>query len=234
MVLDEGGRIGRTWGLTIAVAPDGQSLYVGSELPDQVVRDVQRAHDAAPRTSDPAVAPTAFAECEHLLAATGEDVRRRSGPYFLIPPGSRYPPSADITLSSAADPELFRARNPGNWSLDEWAELIEGRLGPWAMATIGGRVVSICHTPRAMTARAAECGVWTAPGFRGHGHAAAVTAAWAELVEPTGRHLFYSTDAGNHSSRRVAARLRLREIGWTWSLTRPDATAAGNSAPGGY
>jgi hypothetical protein len=220
MTLDDRGRIANWWGLTIALALDGQALYLGSELSDDVVRTVQAAYDAAPRSDDPTRPPAAFAGCEQVLAATGESVHRRSGPYFLIPPGTRYPASAVITRSGGADADVFRARNPGNWAPDEWDDLIEGRIGPWAMATIGGRVVSICHTPRVMTARAAECGVWTAPEFRGHGHAASVTAAWAELLEPTGRHLFYSTDARNRSSRRVAARLGLREIGWTWGLTR--------------
>jgi predicted GNAT family acetyltransferase len=72
-----------------------------------------------------------------------------------------------------------------------------------------------------MTDRAAECGVWTDPDFRGHGHAAATTAAWANMLELTDRHLFYSTDATNRSSQQVAARLNLRAIGWTWNVVEP-------------
>jgi RimJ/RimL family protein N-acetyltransferase len=89
------------------------------------------------------------------------------------------------------------------------------------MVRDGDRVVSIGHTPRPLTPRSAECGVWTDPDFRGRGYAAATAAAWAALVRPTGRELFYSTDADNHSSRRVAERLRLRPIGWTWQLHAP-------------
>jgi hypothetical protein len=37
-------------------------------------------------------------------------------------------------------------------------------------------------------------------------------------MRPAGRHLFYSTDAHNVSSQRVAERLRLRLIGWTWRI----------------
>jgi hypothetical protein len=44
---------------------------------------------------------------------------------------------------------------------------------------------------------------------------------WADLLRPTGRVLFYSTDAANLSSQRVAERLRLRPIGWTWRLRAP-------------
>ena len=88
------------------------------------------------------------------------------------------------------------------------------------MAVQGEIVVSICHTPKPLTARAAECGVWTRPGFRGRGHAAAVTSAWADVLRPSGRHLFYSTEARNLSSQRVTRRLNLRLLGWTWRLGR--------------
>ena len=47
-----------------------------------------------------------------------------------------------------------------------------------------------------------------------------LTAAWAALTRPSGRHLFYSTSGENVSSQRVAARLGLRPIGWLWQLAR--------------
>jgi predicted GNAT family acetyltransferase len=87
------------------------------------------------------------------------------------------------------------------------------------MARQSGRVISICHTP-ASNPRAAEGGVWTHPDFRGQGHAAATTAEWAALLRPSGRLLFYSAARTNHSSQAVAARLRLRPIGWLWQLRR--------------
>jgi ribosomal protein S18 acetylase RimI-like enzyme len=225
MVLDERGRIKGHWGLTIAVARDGHGLFLGSELSEPLARDLRAAFDAFPRRTDPTVPPAAFAECERLLAESGEVVQPRSGPYYVIPPGTRFRASAEITLSTEPAAARLRTRNPGNWAPGEWEELIAGRLGPWAAATMRDRVVSICHTPRVMSERAAECGVWTDPDFRGVGHAAAVTAAWAGVLHPSGRHLFYSTDADNRSSRRVAARLQLREIGWTWTLRRPAVPA---------
>src|SRR4029078_8440652 len=81
--------------------------------------------------------------------------------------------------------------------------------------------VSICHTPGPLRPRAAECGVWTQPSARGRGYAAATAAVWDDLLRPTGRILFYSADATNRSSQRVAERLRLRPIGWTWRLLAP-------------
>ncbi len=86
------------------------------------------------------------------------------------------------------------------------------------MAIEGELVLSICHTPGPVTARGAECGVWTHPAFRGRGYAAAVASAWAAIMRSSGRYLFYSTDAENLSSQRVARRLSLRSLGWTWRL----------------
>ena len=125
-----------------------------------------------------------------------------------------------LVRSDAGEVESLRAANPGNWEPDEWAHLLEGRLGPWVMAVRDGQVISICHTAR-RRALGAEAGVWTRPEFRGQGHAAAVTAAWAALMRPTGRHLFYSVARTNVSSQRVAARLGLRPIGWLWQLAAP-------------
>ena len=125
-------------------------------------------------------------------------------------------PSVRIERSDASGGDRVRACNPGGWEPVEWDELLDGRLGPWTMALDGERVVAICHTPRPMTADRAECGVWTNPAFRGRGYAAAVTAAWAELLRATRRELVYSCDETNASSRRVAERLGLRLVARTW------------------
>jgi len=225
MVLDTRGRIEHHSGITVAAAPDGQLLFVGSEVADALAARLRDAFARADRVGDPAVEPAALAECERLLRAEHPDVRRRSGPYYVIPPGTHLASAAEITVSTCDDAAAaaFRHRNPGNWEPAEWLDLVDGRLGPWAMATVHDHVVSICHTPRRMTDRAAECGVWTMPEFRGQGHAAAATAAWASIARGGGRHLFYSTDAENRSSRRVASRLGLRLIGWTWGLVTPVA-----------
>ncbi|MDZ7727477.1 MAG: GNAT family N-acetyltransferase [Dehalococcoidia bacterium] len=90
-------------------------------------------------------------------------------------------------------------------------------LGPWAMALVEGRVVSICHSPR-LDDYGAEAGTWTDPAFRGRGYAAAATAVWAKQIHETGSVAFYSTSADNRSSQRVAERLGLELIGWLWKL----------------
>lgn len=146
----------------------------------------------------------------------------RGGPSYVIEPGARFSSTVRLARSDTWRGDVLRSANPGNWQPVEWDELLDGTLGPWTIAIEDERAVSICHTPGPMRARAAECGVWTDAAFRGRGYAAAVTAAWAELVRPSGRWLFYSTDADNRSSQRVAERLGLRRIGWLWHLARTD------------
>ena len=229
--LDGRGRIAGVYGVTIACGQaQGQQasgvLWIGAEVPEPLAAELEAAFDRAPRSSSPDEPPPALEVCGRILEGGERALRRTAGPSFLFVDVEDTPcvSSARIERSDRADRtnasswEALRGGNPGNWHPVEWDELLEGRLGPWAIATEGEIVVSICHTPGPVTARKAECGVWTHPAFRGRGHAAAVTAAWAEIMRPSGRYLFYSTDAENLSSQRVARRLRLEPVGWTWRL----------------
>ena len=210
-------------GVTLARAHDGQILLVGSDLSDKVAAELAATFDATAPTPprDPSVVPPALERCEELLGAANGPQRCRSGPSYVFRRDTAFASTADIRRSDATneDVDTLQSGNPGNWDLQEWGDLLDGSLGPWAMALVDGNVVSVCHTPRPMTERAAECGVWTHPDARGRGHAAAVTAAWAAILLPTHPYLFYSTDRENRSSQRVAAHLDLRPIGWTWTLT---------------
>jgi predicted GNAT family acetyltransferase len=72
--------------------------------------------------------------------------------------------------------------------------------------------VSVCFSAR-NGPLAAEAGVETLADFRGQGHAAAVTAAWAAQIQAEGRIPIYSTWWGNDASQAVARRLGLRMFG---------------------
>jgi RimJ/RimL family protein N-acetyltransferase len=222
---DGRGRLRDLYGVTIACTTEGQSLWVGDGVPDDVATELIALFDRASPAADPAAPPSALEPCRRLLEQGGRVLRCGAGPSFVFP--GTVPRRLDVHLerSDEQTQATLRQANPGNWHSVEWGELLDGRLGPWAMAIDGGRVVSICHTPRPVTARAAECGVWTHPAFRGRGLGAAVTAEWAAVMQSPGRHLFYSTDAHNLSSQGVARRLGLRPLGWTWRLalaTDPD------------
>ncbi|MEX1007898.1 MAG: GNAT family N-acetyltransferase [Acidimicrobiia bacterium] len=224
---DERGRRVGNYGLGIAVARDGYLVVLGSDVPDALATELEAAVADTPPAFDPTTAPRVLDGCRRLLEQSGGPVQQSGpNPSYLIPPDTRFSSGAEIIRSDDGNAdELVRSLRganpqPGGWTATEWDDLLDGTLGPWAMAMVDGRVVSICHTPRHLTERGAECGVWTHPDFRGRRHAPAVTAAWASVLAPTGRHLFYSTEADNRSSQRVAARLGLRVIGWSWTLAR--------------
>ncbi len=153
-------------------------------------------------------------------ARGGSTVLASSGPSYLATDCTEL--MADISIVRSDNREkvsLWRA-NPGNWQPEEWTSLVEGSLGPWAMAVEGGVVVSICHTP-VLTADVAEAGTWTRPTHRGRGLAAATTAVWASLLRPSRRECFYSTSTANRSSQAVTRRLGLPYLGTLWWLGPP-------------
>lgn len=212
--------------LAVAVADEGHVVAFGRDVPDGLVGELEAVLGEGPMQYVPtieAVVPEAIARCAELIEGVLGPVEVSSGPSYVIPAGTAFASSVPIVLSTEEGGEAaaLRERNPrrGGWSADEWEQLLDGALGPWAMAVSEGQVVSICHCAR-LSENGAEAGVWTDVGFRGRGYAAAVTAAWASLLERSGRTLFYSTSAENLSSQRVAARLGLRPIGWVWKLGR--------------
>jgi RimJ/RimL family protein N-acetyltransferase len=202
-------------------AGDGSVAAFGGGVPDAVVRQLERAIANARGDRDPASRPLALDACVALLRKTSGDLEEASGPSYVIPRGTTFESDAPI-MRSTDEENYLRLRVPdrSGWQLDEWHELLNGTLGPWAMVTIEGQVVSICHSAR-LGDRGAEAGTWTHPDVRGRGYAAATTTAWASLFRESGRTLFYSTDAGNVSSQRVAKRLELPLIGWLWKLEWP-------------
>jgi hypothetical protein len=223
--LDPARRLVDLYGITIACAPGAHALWIGTRVPDAVAAELAAVFAATAPAPDPAVRPAVLDRCIDLLAA-GRAVEVNAGPSFVFPAAVPAFPGIRVERSDAPRRAGLRDANPGNWLPLEWAELLAGQLGPWTMVLDGDHAVSICHTPHALTSRSAECGVWTHPDVRGRGYAAATAAAWADIVRPTGRALFYSTDADNRSSQRVASRLQLRPIGWTWRVHAP---AAGES-----
>lgn len=228
---DHRGRLADWQGVTIACAADGQALWIGADVPEAMATELAAIFEPAPASTDPARPPPTLEPCRRLLERSGRSFPCRSSPSFLIEATPPRGPGLHIERSDAPTRERLRDANPGGWHPVEWAELLDGRLGPWALAVERGLVVSICHTPRPLTARGAECGVWTHPAFRGRGYGAAVVSGWAEILRPSGRHLFYSTQADNVSSRRLARRLQLRPLGWTWRLGHARHHDDGNVHP---
>lgn len=239
---DDRGRLRGREHLVIGTCADGHTLAIGSSVPDTLAEELQQTLAGDPTTSDPAAPPASLQHCRELLQDALGDVELSSGPSYLIPPSVTYQPTPPLERSRPASIETVTGARPHGWSVQEGEELF-GRalwalmnptrppsrperelLGPWAIVRSDSRAVATCHTA-AWSSRGAEVGVWTHPAFRGRGYAAALTAAWANLVAPSGRRLFYSTDAMNVSSQRVAARLDLRLVGWLWKISPTDQPA---------
>src|SRR6266571_2261089 len=96
--------------------------------------------DAAPPPHDLTLPPTVLEQCRQLLADSlgPVELTRSSGPSYLIPETISFEATVALVRSDAGEVESLRAANPGNWEPDEWAHLLEGRLGPWVMAVRDG------------------------------------------------------------------------------------------------
>jgi hypothetical protein len=203
--------------LVIAGAQGGRALALGADVPDALAVELRAAVARAEPSHDPRDRPRVLERCRHLLEAGLSPVRIACGPTYVMPGSVAYASEVHIHRSDC-DVESLRDKRPVSaWAAEECDGLLNGCVGPFAIATVDDQVVSVCHTSR-MGAGAAEAGVWTDPALRGNGHASAVTAAWASLFDRTLFTLFYSTSGDNVASQRVAAKLGLREIGWLWSL----------------
>lgn len=228
MLGPQGGGPRTTPHLVIGAADDGWVLAFGDGLPDAVVDEIAALFADEPPASDLAQVPAPFARCKELLARAVGSVDPRDGPTYVVPSGVSFQSDAPILRSDAGVAPGLRSQDFEriNWTAEEWRELLDGKLGAWAFVVDGDRVVSMCHSAR-FTKRGAEAGTWTDPDYRGRGYAAAATAAWAEMVTESGRVAFYGTWAANLSSQRVAERLGLPLIGWTWTLSshEPEAIA---------
>jgi ribosomal protein S18 acetylase RimI-like enzyme len=231
MSMDDRRRLDGVCGIVIATTGNESRLYIGSEVLDALVPVLADAFDKAPMPSSLTLEPAAISAVRELLAPACSPLSLNASLYYVVESPLRVEIRTCIVRSDSSEAQSLTNLNPGNWAKGEWQELVDGDLGPWAMALVDGRVVSICHTPRPMSDRAAECGVWTHPDYRGRGYASEVTAVWADILRPSGRYLFYSTLPENLASQRVADRLQLRPIGRTWNLLSPKPDVANQRHP---
>ncbi|KAA8647763.1 hypothetical protein EYZ11_000171 [Aspergillus tanneri] len=177
-----------------------------------------QCHSCIDQAYEPGTVPEALVHLSETFPGTIE-----GGPCFTFPDRQLTPPSITLPIyvsdsaGKAAAREFIR---PSNWEPDEWAELITGSKGEWAMAVHEKSPVSICFSP-AMNSTVAEAGIWTHPDFRGRRIAPAVVAAWSECERRNKEILFYSIAGNNLSSQSVARTLGLDPLGWIWKLHKP-------------
>lgn len=203
----------------VAISAAGHHLLIRPDLDDDLaesLRHVLASWALALAADELRVALTSALP---MLEAAGITAEVRGGPSYLIE--SLPAVQAGTAVADSTTPgDVHRAgtHRPPDWDPTRWDALLGGVLGPWAMLLDRSEVLSLCHTSRD-SAAGAEAGIWTNPRFTGSGPAAVAVERWAALMRKRDdRPLFYSTSDADDSTRRLAASLGLRPIGWIWSL----------------
>jgi hypothetical protein len=175
-------------------------------LPEELVAELARlaAAERNPRSLEEP--PERLEAFRTRLEAHAPIERVYHGPAFRFP---EPPPGAP------ADPEIVPLTPERAGLLGADFGELRGSLAqrqPCFAALEAGRALAACWVA-ARSARAAEAGVETLPGFRGRGFASRTVAAWAHAVRSEGLLPLYSTEWRNRASRGVAARLGLIPYG---------------------
>ena len=204
--------------LHLAGCRDGTRVRLRHDLDDETVRIIEALVAREAPWVDPATDPACLPDLLARLAPV-ESVSRSI--LYRLPhglPGT----GARILRGDTAQGQAWLARLA---EVGMPQHLLDaGFLGagdfwePWRVALEGDTIAAMAFAAR-IGPRGAEIGVYTFPGFRGRGLAAAVTAAWSSLAELADRPLFYSTSVTNLSSQRVAARLGLPVFGAAMRVT---------------
>jgi RimJ/RimL family protein N-acetyltransferase len=211
--------------LVIATSVDGRAMAPNVALSASTRDVLGEIFASEPAPKNPSSAPILAESYEEAIASEVGEVVAGLVPCFIVeevPQIGRLPgDGAEVVVSTDERAEAIRRRLPHDH--------VDERRGPWAAVAVKGHneseeVTSVCSTARCSD-EGAEAGTWTEPRYRGRGYASFATAAWASVMLPTRRALFYCTDEWNMSSRGVAARLGLRSIGWMWKVV-PGSEAA--------
>lgn len=190
-------------------SPEGNAWAVRRDV-DAVTRaELERLLSAEPRPV--AASFERVPKCRALVRELLKSVsREHCGPAYVL--------GADLPRDDRAR-EVVASEKSGWADAFPWlAEEFEA-VTPVAIAFEAGQPAAICHSPRGLTAVAAEAGVETLARFRGHGLATAAVACWARAIRRAGRLALYSTSWENEASQGVARRLSARLYGEDWHLT---------------
>ncbi|HEX4199713.1 MAG TPA: GNAT family N-acetyltransferase [Caulobacteraceae bacterium] len=202
--------------LHFAGCADGALAHLRHDVDDEIAARVLSFTETAPPWSDPDTPPAGLDAILALLSrGTASSV---DGPeiVFRLPNGLACDHGARLVACDTAAGEALLARLARGGVPPSLLEAGFLELGdfwwPWCVALDGDDIAAMAFAAN-LGQSGAEIGVFTFPGFRGRGFAAAATAGWASLESLEGRELIYSTRLTNASSRRVADRLGLRPAG---------------------
>lgn len=217
--------------LFFAGCTQGNIAHVRDDVEDEVAGKLLAIAADEPPWRDPWVLPQSIGKLldvfsSHPPFATGPASRIPlnvgTGVIYLFPHHMKYQHAVNIvhgdSVEGAAMVARFNQRGMPPSMLDAGFKSVADLWEPWCVGIEGEEVAAIAFAAR-LGAVGAEIGVYTFPNFRSRGFAAAVTASWSSMASLDGHVLFYSTSRINRSSQRVAARLGLRMIGASVSIT---------------
>lgn len=211
---------------------EGNVARVNREVDEDIAERLLAISTNEPPWSDPRVLPQCIGKLLDVLFnnapyATGPASRTplnvgMPGVIYQLPNQVKYEHAANIVRGDSAEGAQLLARFAEHGMPEPMVEAgfksVADFWEPWCVAIDGEEVAAIAFAAR-LGAIGAEIGVYTFPKYRSRGLAAAVTACWSSMATLDGRALFYSTSRSNRSSQRVAARLGLRMIGASVSIS---------------
>jgi hypothetical protein len=189
-------------------------LFVGSSAAGCVMRVGASEPDALAREVDTLLAgyrPAGDLRLPQPLHVAIRAALERHAPVAEVSCGPAYRFPQEIAVPNGVVRLTFTNRELARETFPWLADEIED-WQPCHAIIEDGAAVSVCFSSRIQTA-VVEAGVDTLEGFRGRGHAVAVTAAWATAVRSSGRMPVYSTGWENLASQGVARRLGLLYVG---------------------
>jgi hypothetical protein len=202
--------------LFLAGCPGGNLLRLRHDVGEATAARIRALLEDEPAWDDPDIRPACLSELAGLLSRDGPAEVMGSAVIHALPHGLACATAARIVRGDTEDGARLLARLARDGMPPALTEAGFVGVGdfwaPWCVALEGGEIAAMAFAART-GGQGASIGVYTFPGFRGRGLAAAVTAAWANLPSLAGRALFYSALWANASSLRVIERLGLPRIG---------------------
>jgi len=202
--------------LSFAGCAKGNVVRVRHDASDTLALQLLAVAANEPPWADPERDPGCIAELSALLDSDCPTKTVEAGVNHSLPNALPYEHGFPIVRSDSPEASMLLVRfakdgMPGAL-IDAGFRSIADLWPPWCIARDGEDVASIAFAAR-LGIWGAAIGIYTFPGFRGRGYAAAVTAAWSSHPSLKDRALFYGARRDNRSSRRVIERLRLPPIG---------------------
>ena len=199
----------------------GTILRIRQDVSDQTAADLEALATAEPPWVDPQALPACLAAMIERLSRDAPAEAAAPALYFQLPKATAF--SSDVAIIRSDTPQggrllarLARDGMPPHLAAAGFAGLTDF-WAPWCAAMAGEDIAALCFAAR-LGPRGAAVGIYTFPGYRGRGLAAAVTAAWSAMPALAERTLSYSALRTNRSSLRVAERLGLRRFGLSVSI----------------